>query len=110
MHFSSVFLQYISQVHFSSALCSSIDSCSKNKSLFDNLLSISHNVAINKDSNVPGKSHLARRSMSLILYSTMLWSMYSKEPKNFSKSVSSPEIIKSVIKAVAGMSDIKLES
>jgi len=95
---------------FIQALCSSIDRSGENEALFDILLSVSHSVAINKESNVPGKSHLDKKKQVPLLYSTMLRRMYLKGPNKLSESVDSPEINKNVTEAVAGVSAIKLES
>ena len=67
---------------FIQALCSSIDSSSSEDSLLDVLLSVSRSVAINKESNVPGKSHLDKKKQVPLLYSTMLRKMYLKCPEH----------------------------
>ena len=67
---------------FIQALCSSIDSSSSEESLLDVLLSVSRSVAINKESNVPGKSHLDKKKQVPLLYSTMLRKMYLKCPES----------------------------
>ena len=67
---------------FIQALCSSIDSSSSEDSLLDVLLSVSRSVAINKESNVPGKSHLDKKKQVPLLYSTMLRKMYLKCPES----------------------------
>ena len=64
-------------------------------------------MAINKESNVPGKSHLDKKKQVPLLYSTMLRRMYLKGPKSLAESEESPEMEKSVTEAVSAM---KLES
>ena len=66
---------------FIQALCSSIDSSSSEDSLLDVLLSVSRSVAINKESNVPGRNHLDKKKQVPLLYSTMLRKMYLKCPE-----------------------------
>jgi len=92
---------------FIQSLCSSIDKSGQDEALFDILLSVSHSVAINKESNVPGKSHLDKKKQVPLLYSTMLRRMYLKGPKSLAESEESPEMEKSVTEAVSAL---KLES
>jgi len=66
---------------FIQALCAAIDSSEMDESLMDVLLSVSRNVAINKESNVPGKNHLDKKKQVPLLYSTMLRKMYLKSPQ-----------------------------
>ena len=75
----------------------------------DILLSVSHSVAINKESNVPNRGHLDKKKQVPLLYSTMLRRMYLKGPLSRSlseESVDSSPQEKKVTKAVA---DLKLE-
>ena len=65
---------------FIQALCSAIDSSQADESLLDVLLAVSRSVAIEKESNVPGKSHLDKKKQVPLLYSTMLRKMYLKSP------------------------------
>jgi len=65
---------------FIQALCSSIDQASPDEALFDTLLSVTQSVAINKESNVPGRNNLDHKKQVPLLYSTMLRKMYLKEP------------------------------
>ena len=65
---------------FIQALCSAIDSSHPNESLLDVLLAVSRSVAIEKESNVPGKTHLDKKKQVPLLYSTMLRKMYLKCP------------------------------
>lgn len=96
---------------FIQALCSSIDQSATDEALFDILLSVSHSVAINKESNVPNRGHLDKKKQVPLLYSTMLRRMYLKGPMSKSLtdesvSVDSPELEK---KVTEGVSAIKLE-
>eukprot|EP00092_Neocalanus_flemingeri_P019356 GFUD01020966.1.p1 GENE.GFUD01020966.1~~GFUD01020966.1.p1 ORF type:complete len:398 (+),score=94.29 GFUD01020966.1:59-1252(+) len=93
---------------FIQSLCSSIDKSSQDEPLFDILLSVSHSVAITKESNVPGRNHLDKKKQVPLLYSTMLRRMYLKGPKSSAESVdATPELEKTVTEAVSA---IKLES
>jgi len=94
---------------FIQALCSSIDQSGKDEALLDILLSVSHSVAINKESNVPNRGQLDKKKQVPLLYSTMLRRMYLKGPLSRSlseESVDSSSQEKKVAKAVA---NIKLE-
>jgi len=94
---------------FIQSLCSSIDQSEKDEALLDILLSVSHSVAINKESNVPNRGALDKKKQVPLLYSTMLRRMYLKGPLSRSlseESVDSSPPEKKVTKAVA---DLKLE-
>jgi len=96
---------------FIQSLCSSIDQSGKDEALFDILLSVSHSVAINKESNVPNRGHLDKKKQVPLLYSTMLRRMYLKGPMSRSltdESVDSPDLEKEK-KVTEGVSAIKLE-
>ena len=96
---------------FIQALCSSIDQSATDEALFDILLSVSHSLAINKESNLPNRGNLDKKKQVPLLYSTMLRRMYLKGPMSKSLtdesvSVDSPELEK---KVTEGVSAIKLE-
>merc|ERR1712226_30091 len=65
---------------FVQALCNKIDKSSESEPLFDILLTVSHSVALNKESNVPGRANLDKKKQVPLLYSTMLRKMYLKAP------------------------------
>jgi len=65
---------------FIQALCKQIDRSKEEEALFDILLNVSHSVAVEKESNVPGKPHLDKKKQIPLLYSTMLRKMYLKGP------------------------------
>jgi len=73
---------------FIQALCDKIDRSSSSEPLFDILLTVSASVALNKESNVPGRPNLDKKKQVPLLYSTMLRKMYLKGPK---MSTPSPE-------------------
>jgi len=94
---------------FIQSLCNSIDKSDKEDALFDILLSVSHNVAVNKESNVPNRGHLDKKKQVPLLYSTMLRRMYLKGTMSSSfsgESIDSPELEK---KASDAVSALKLE-
>jgi len=62
------------------SLCSAIDTSGPDQSLMDILLDVSRHVAVNKESNVPGKTHLDKKKQIPLLYSTMLRQLYLKRP------------------------------
>jgi len=65
---------------FVQALCNKIDKSSDCEPLFDILLTVSHSVALDKESNVPGRPNLDKKKQVPLLYSTMLRKMYLKAP------------------------------
>jgi len=65
---------------FIQALCDKIDDSPSSASLQDVLLTVSASVALNKESNVPGRPNLDKKKQVPLLYSTMLRRMYLKEP------------------------------
>ena len=68
---------------FIQALCKKINESKQEDALFDILLHVSHSVAIEKESNVPGKPHLDKKKQVPLLYSTMLRKMYLKGGEDF---------------------------
>jgi len=67
---------------FIQALCRKINESGEEEALFDILLNVSHSVAIEKESNVPGKPHLDKKKQVPLLYSTMLRKLYLKGSKS----------------------------
>jgi len=94
---------------FIQALCSSIDQSAKDEALFDILLSVSHSVAINKESNVPNRGHLDKKKQVPLLYSTMLRRMYLKGPMSKSLSDESVDSLHQVKKVTEAVAAVKLE-
>jgi len=94
---------------FIQALCSSIDQSAKDDALFDILLSVSHSVAINKESNVPNRGHLDKKKQVPLLYSTMLRRMYLKGPMSKSLSGESVDSLHQEKKVTEAVAAVKLE-
>jgi len=101
---------------FIQALCRKINESQETEALFDILLHVSHSVAIEKESNVPGKPHLDKKKQVPLLYSTMLRKLYLKGPKSLGSSdcdiysipdsSKEPDIATQVSRAMA---DLKVE-
>ena len=77
-----------------------------NESLMDVLLSVSRNVAINKESNVPGKNHLDKKKQVPLLYSTMLRKMYLKCPLD--QSPMEPPLSSRVVEVSKVLDEVKI--
>jgi len=71
---------------FIQALCDKIDRSHPTDPLFDVLLEVSAQVALNKESNVPGRPNLDKKKQVPLLYSTMLRKLYLKGPNNPSQA------------------------
>jgi len=71
---------------FIQALCDKIDRSHPSDPLFDVLLEVSAQVALNKESNVPGRPNLDKKKQVPLLYSTMLRKLYLKGPNNPSQA------------------------
>ena len=91
---------------FIQALCAAIDASEMNESLMDVLLSVSRNVAINKESNVPGKNHLDKKKQVPLLYSTMLRKMYLKCPLD--QNSLEPPLSRGVVEVSKALDEVKV--
>jgi len=63
---------------FIQALCSKLNDSQAQDPLLDILLQVSAFIALDKESNVPGRPHLDKKKQVPLLYSTMLRKMYLK--------------------------------
>lgn len=87
---------------FIQSLCSAIDSSGNNESLMDILMEVSRHVALNKESNVPGKAHLDKKKQIPLLYSTMIRKLYLKHKMDDNSSVKSSGDVQ-LVNSVADM-------
>lgn len=85
---------------FIQSLCSAIDSAPAEESLMDILMGVSRHVALNKESNVPGKAYLDKKKQIPLLYSTMIRKLYLKhhlmDDNNSVKSSGDVQLVNSV--------------
>jgi len=93
---------------FIQALCDKIDKSHEEEPLMDILLSVSATVALNKESNVPGRPNLDKKKQVPLLYSTMLRKMYLKgeAPSTTSNGDVTPKHSPAVIDAFG---DLRME-
>lgn len=87
---------------FIQTLCSAIDSSPHDESLMDILMGVSRHVALNKESNVPGKAHLDKKKQIPLLYSTMIRKLYLKHKIDDNSSVKSSGDVQ-LVNSVADM-------
>jgi len=95
---------------FIQSLCNAIDESGKDEALFDILLSVSHNVAVNKESNVPHRENLNKKKQVPLLYSTMLRKMYLKGPMSRSLSIQSVDDTEAKEELTSAVADLNIEN
>jgi len=103
---------------FIQALCNKIDHSGEEEALFDILLTVSHSVAVEKESNVPGKPHLDKKKQVPLLYSTMLRKMFLKGSSTSQSpvetvsvtSISDTSSVKETTALAQAVSELKVEA